>query len=47
MNTKTGKNLEWVKTMSLQQPNLKWSQNSTASNTIIRIINPAPVHLKR
>ena len=47
MNTKTGKNLEWVKTMSLQQPNLKWSQNSTASNTIIRIINPAPVHHKQ
>ena len=41
MIIKTGKNLEWVRTMSLVQPNLTWYATYTQDITSIRFTNPA------
>tara|TARA_R110002074_G_scaffold34629_1_gene95102 strand:+ start:284 stop:427 length:144 start_codon:yes stop_codon:yes gene_type:complete len=46
MILKTGKNLDWEKTMSYPTMNLRWYANSTQNITSIVITNPAPATQK-
>jgi len=47
MILKTGKNLDWEKTMSYPTMNFHWCANSTQNITSIVFINPAPVTQKQ